>query len=181
MKKVIIFLGLLLLICGCGKTTDKDIVKALKNNLDASKAYHMTGTLEIYRNEEKYTYNVDSSYKKGDLFKVNLINQNNNHEQIILKNKDGVYVITPSLNKSFKFQSDWPYNNSQIYLLQPIITDLKNDKDIVIEKKGNNYILTSKVNYSSEKIRLFFACPIRIVQTIILNKFYEHFIAPRSQ
>ena len=60
-------------------------------------------------------------------------------------------VITPSLNKSFKFQSDWPYNNSQIYLLQPIISDLNNDKDRKFEKKGEEYIIESKVNYSSEK------------------------------
>ena len=151
MKKIFIFLGVLLMVCGCGKYDDKDLVKDLSKMVENCSAYHMTGTLEIYRNEEKYTYNVDSSYKKGDLFKVNLINQNNNHEQIILKNEDGVYVITPSLNKSFKFQSDWPYNNSQIYLLQPIITDLNNDSDRTFEKKDDGYIITSKVNYSSER------------------------------
>ena len=151
MKKIIIFFGVLLLVCGCGKYNDKDLVKELSKKIEDSSAYHMSGTLEIYRNEEKYIYNVDSSYKKGDLFKVNLINQNNNHEQIILKNKDGVYVITPSLNKSFKFQSDWPYNNSQIYLLQPIITDLNNDDNRTFKKTDDGYILTSKVNYSSER------------------------------
>lgn len=151
MKKLFIFLGVLLLVCGCGKYNDKDLIKDLSKKVENSSSYHMTGTLEIYRNEEKYTYNVDSSYKKGDLFKVNLINQNNNHEQIILKNEEGVYVITPSLNKSFKFQSDWPYNNSQIYLLQPIITDLNNDSDRTFEKTDDGYILTSKVNYSSER------------------------------
>lgn len=151
MKKLFIFLGVLLLVCGCGKYDDSNLIKDLSKKVDDSKAYHLTGTLEIYRNEEKYTYDVDSSYKKGDLFKVNLINKNNNHEQIILKNKQGVYVITPSLNKSFKFQSDWPYNNSQIYLLQPIITDLNNDKERTFEKKDDGYIIKSKVNYSSEK------------------------------
>ena len=151
MKKIFIFLGIILLVCGCGKYDDKDLVKDLSKKIENCSAYHMTGTLEIYRNEEKYTYNVDSSYKKGDLFKVNLINQNNNHEQIILKNEEGVYVITPSLNKSFKFQSDWPYNNSQIYLLQPIITDLNNDNERTFEKTADGYILTSKVNYSSER------------------------------
>ena len=140
-----------MLVSGCGKYDDKDLLKDLSKKVEYSNAYHMTGTLEIYRNEEKYTYNVDSSYKKGDLFKVNLVNQNNNHEQIILKNDEGVYVITPSLNKSFKFQSDWPYNNSQIYLLQPIITDLNNDTDRTFEKTNDGYILTSKVNYSSER------------------------------
>ncbi len=94
MKKIFIFLSAVLLLSGCGKYDDKDLVKELSKKINDSKAYHMTGTLEIYRNEEKYTYSVDSSYQKGDLFKVNLINQNNNHEQIILKNNEGVYVIT---------------------------------------------------------------------------------------
>ena len=151
MKKIFIFLSLLLLVCGCGKYSDKDLVKDINKKIENADAYHMTGTLEIYRNEEKYTYDVASSYKKGDLFKVNLINKNNNHEQIILKNSEGVYVITPSLNKSFKFQSDWPYNNSQIYLLQPIVTDLNNDSSRILTKEKDGYTLISKVNYSSER------------------------------
>jgi len=151
MKKLFIFLGVLLLITGCGKYNDKDLIKELSKKVESSNSYHLSGTLEIYRNEEKYTYTVDSSYQKGDLFKVNLTNQNNNHEQVILKNKEGVYVITPALNKSFKFQSDWPYNNSQIYLIQPIITDLNNDSERKFEKTNDGYTITSKVNYSSER------------------------------
>ena len=151
MKKVIAFLGLIFLISGCGNADNKSLIKDLKKKIDNSDTYHMTATLDIYRNEEKYSYNVDSSYQKGDYFKVNLMNQNNNHEQIILKNKDGVYVITPSLNKSFKFQSDWPYNNSQIYLLQPIVSDLVTDNESSVAKNNDGYVITSKVNYSSEK------------------------------
>ena len=151
MKKLFLFLGIVLFLTGCGKYNEKDLIKDLSKKINDSNAYHMTGTLEIYRNEEKYTYSVDSSYKKEDLFKVNLVNQNNNHEQIILKNKEGVYVLTPSLNKSFKFQSDWPYNNSQIYLLQPILTDLTNDEDKIFEETSDGYTITSKVNYPTEK------------------------------
>ena len=36
-----------------------------------------------------------------------------------------VRVLTPTLNKSFKFQSDWPYNNSQVYLLQTLLSDIQ--------------------------------------------------------
>jgi hypothetical protein len=60
-------------------------------------------------------------------------------------------VLTPSLNKSFKFQSDWPYNNSQSYLLQSLVTDIEDDKDKKIEKKKNNFIITTNVNYSNNK------------------------------
>ena len=111
----------------------------------------MRGTLEIYRNEDLYKYDLKSAYLKKDKFKVGLTNKTNNHEQIILKNEKGVYVVTPSLNKSFKFQSDWPYNNSQIYLLQPLLIDLKNDDKSTLEKKDGKYILVAKVNYINDK------------------------------
>ena len=58
-------------------------------------------------------------------------------------------MLTPSLNKSFKFQSEWPYNNSQSYLLQTILKDIKNDKDKKFEKIDNGYIYTTKVNFSN--------------------------------
>ena len=60
-------------------------------------------------------------------------------------------VVTPSLNKSFKFQSDWPYNNSQVYLLNSIIDDLKTDEDRTFKATENGYILTSRVNYPNNK------------------------------
>ena len=111
----------------------------------------MEGTLKIYRNEDLYTYKLESSYMKEDYYRVSLTNKTNNHEQIIIRNKNGVYVVTPSLNKSFKFQSEWPYNNSQIYLLQPIISDLENDSKLSFEEKNKTYIFTSKVNYINDK------------------------------
>ncbi len=81
------------------------------------------------------------------MYKVSLINKANDHEQIILKNEEGVYVLTPSLNKSFKFQSDWPNNSSQIYLLQSLIKDIKEDEERVFEETEDGYSFTVKANY----------------------------------
>ena len=58
-----------------------------------------------------------------------------------------VRVVTPSLNKSFKFQSDWPYNNSQAYLLKNIIKDIEGDNEVKEIKNEDNYTITSKVNF----------------------------------
>ena len=150
MKKMLILTCLIssIFILGC-KRQEKDIVSKLKDNIESLEEYRMTGTLEIMNNEDIYKYEVDSAYKKDDLFRVSLRNTGNNHLQILLKNGDGVYVITPALNKSFKFQSDWPYNNSQIYLLQTILKDIQEDKNVAIEEKENGYIIKSKVNYSN--------------------------------
>ena len=150
MKKKILFLMIFfftLLLVGCGKYGEDDAIKDFKKKIDKADSYRVTGTLEITNNDDTYQYTVDASYKKDNNYRVSLINKSNNHEQIILKNSDGVYVVTPSLNKSFKFQSDWPYNNSQIYLLSSILNDIKNDTERKFEEKDGNYIFTTKVNY----------------------------------
>ena len=67
----------------------------------------------------------------------------------IIKNKDGVFLITPSLNKSFKFNSDWPYNNSQLYLYDTIINDIEKDNDKKFEYSDNKYIYNTKTRYSN--------------------------------
>jgi hypothetical protein len=62
-----------------------------------------------------------------------------------------ISVLTPSLNKSFKFQSEWPYNNSQVYLLQALLKDLKNDNQKIFEETENYYVFTTKVNYPNNR------------------------------
>src|SRR5574344_2478149 len=151
MKKLLIVVLSCFLLAGCTKYSEAGIIKKLEKKVDKVQGYKIKGMLTINNGDDKYTYNVDVSYKKKDYFRVSLQNKSNNHEQIILKNKDGVYVLTPSLNKSFKFQSDWPYNNSQIYLIQTLITDIKNDSSYTVEKNKSGYVITSKVNYSNNE------------------------------
>lgn len=99
MKKLLLFLAVLCCLAGCGKYTKEDIINDFSKSVNNSKGYHLTGNLEIYRDEELYTYTVDSTYKSNDKFRVSLTNQTNNHEQIILKNEDGVFVITHKSTK----------------------------------------------------------------------------------
>ena len=116
MKKILILILLFLsiFIVGCVKDDNKSVVKNIKKILDKGNGYYLAGELSIFNNDDNYNYKVDVYYKKDDYYKVILTNKFNDHTQIILKNDDGVFILTPSLNKSFKFQSDWPYNNSQI-------------------------------------------------------------------
>lgn len=58
-----------------------------------------------------------------------------------------VIVVTPSLNKSFKYQSDWPFNSSQAYILTSLLNDIENDSNLVFEEIEDGYILQSTVNY----------------------------------
>ena len=149
MKKyfIIILLFLCLFICGCSKESNKSVIKNVNNLFNKSNGYNLKGELSIYNNDDNYNYDVDVYYKKDDYYKVILTNKMNTHTQIILKNDDGVYVLTPALNKSFKFQSDWPNDNSQIYLLDALLKDISNDKEYKFTKLDEGYEFITKVNY----------------------------------
>ena len=151
MKKLLVILAMLFIVTGCGKTSESDIVKEFSNMVDKSRSYKINGTMEISNDEEKFVYNLETYYMKDNYYKVILVNQTNNHEQIILKNKNDVYVITPELNKSFKFQSEWPDNSSQSYLLKSIKNDLMSDKNVKLLESDNSYVIKSKVNYPNNQ------------------------------
>ena len=140
----------------------KKAINEYKKLLNDNSKYTLTGQMDIVSNEELYHYDVKVDYMEGDYYKASLTNKDNNHEQIILKNKDGVYVVTPSLNKSFKFQSEWPYNSSQSYILSSLLKDLENDSNVVFEEKDEKYILSSTVNYPNNSSL--------VSQKIIFNK-----------
>ena len=152
MKKYLILIMIMLLtLTGCGSYKLEDAVNDFTKKVENSKSYKLNGTMEINSGDEIFTYNIDAYYLKDDYYKVILVNQTNNHEQVILKNKEGLYVVTPSLNKSFKFDSVWPENSSQAYLLKNLVNDLKNDNEKEFEKLEKGYILKSKVNYPNNE------------------------------
>ena len=151
MKKIIILMCCVFLLCGCGKIDKKDVLDELEKNINNKIGYKLDGTLEILNNDEVYVYDISVGHKKDDYYKVVLTNQSNNHSQVILKNDDGVFILTPSLNKSFKFQSDWPYNNSQIYLLDKVLDDINNDSEYKFKKTDKGYEIITKVNYPNNK------------------------------
>lgn len=127
-------------------------VHKYKKLLDSNSSYSLTGQMDIVSNEELYHYDVSVDYMKDNNYKATLKNKDSNHEQIILKNKNGVYVITPSLNKSFKFQSEWPFNSSQSYILSSLLKDLENDSNVLLEEKDDKYMLSSTVNYPNNSL-----------------------------
>ena len=152
MKKIFLCLLLVcLVLTGCGKRDEKEVLKEFQNKVNNANSYFLTGEMELVNNEDVYNYNINVSYKKDDFYKIELVNAVNDHKQVILRNTEGVYIVTPSLNKSFKFQSDWPYNNSQVYLLSSLLDDISNDENRTFEDSNEGYIFTSSVNYPNNE------------------------------
>jgi len=140
------FIGCLGLI-GCTKLDSNDVVKKFEKLLNDNNQYSLTAQMDIVSNEDLYHYDVVVDYMEGDYYKASLINKDNSHEQVIIKNEKGVFVVTPSLNKSFKFQSEWPNNSSQTYILKSLLKDIKNDSNLLLEEIDGGYTLSTVVNY----------------------------------
>ncbi len=159
MKKYLIVLLGVLCLFGCGKADQSNIKDEFVKNISKKNSYLVKGTMNIISNEDTFSYNVTVA-KSNDNYRVNLVNTINNHEQVILRSNNEVYVVTPSLNKSFKFQSEWPDNGSQAYLLNSLVNDINNDSESKAEADGDGFVISSKVNYPnnanlvSEKIYL---------------------------
>ena len=150
-KKILFLLISLCLLTGCGK--NKSTISDFKNVNNKHDTYEIKGSMKIISNEDEFVYDLTVDVLENKYYKVSLINTLNKHEQIILKNDDGVYVVTPELNKSFKFNSDWPKNGSQAYIIGQLVTDVSNDANAYIENIDGGYRISSSVNYpNNEKL-----------------------------
>lgn len=147
MKKVLLLLISVMLLTGCGSVNKDNLVDKFKEDVESSKSYYVEAKMEIFNSEDTFVYNMKVYYMDDDYFKVNMVNTINNHEQIILRDSESVYVVTPSLNKSYKFMSEWPYNSSQAYILNSLVKDINDDDEIEFETGDNEYILKVDVNY----------------------------------
>ena len=146
-KRLFLIFVISIIFIGCSRSNKNNIVDKLDKKISDMSVYNIEGILSISNNEDTYNYDINVSYKEKDNYRVSIINKSNGHEQIILKSNDEVYVVTPALNKSFKFQSNWPLNNSQIYILSSILNDINNDSEKEIEENSDGYIIVTKVNY----------------------------------
>lgn len=147
MKKIIFIVLGLFLLTGCGGVDKDKLINNFVDSVEESKSYYLKGDMEIYNGEDTFSYKMDVYYMDENYFKVEMLNNVNNNEQIILRDSEAVYVVTPSLNKSYKFTSEWPYNSSQAYILSTLVKDIKDDDSITFEEVDGEYVLKVKVNY----------------------------------
>lgn len=128
-----------------GNSLEKTLEKA-----QAYSKYELICDMEMVQNDELKSYEVKVDFlknKKQKYYKVELYDKSLNQSQIIIKNKEGVYVLTPTLNQVFKFQSEWPDNSPKPYIYSSLISLLKDNK---VEKIKNGYQVEGKIKYPND-------------------------------
>ncbi|GAE93554.1 outer membrane lipoprotein receptor [Gracilibacillus boraciitolerans JCM 21714] len=154
MKKytsILIGIVLLFVLSACGGEKSKeDVVEKLESMAENMSAYQSQAMMTLKTGKEKQVYRIEVAHKKKDYYRVLLKNEKDEESsQIILRNEEGVFVLTPALNKSFKFQSEWPSNNSQPYLFQSLIKDIADDSEATFTTTENYFVFETKTSYES--------------------------------
>lgn len=147
---MLIFLSVALVLVACGEKSPEKVLSKLEDRLSTLDGYKANAEMKMSTGKEDQNYQIDIWHKKKDYYRVSLASVHDDKgSQVILKNDDGVFVVTPALNKSFKFQTEWPENSSQPYLFQSLVNDVKNDKDATFTATDTHYIFHTKTNYQS--------------------------------
>lgn len=163
-KWLLLMTGLIVifLLAACGTKSQEDVVKELNGKLGDLSGYKVNAKMTLKMGQDSQVYNVEIWHKDPTFYRVNLKNAQKDQSQMILRNDEGVFVLTPALNKSFRFQSDWPQNSSQAYLYESLIKDIVADKDAKFSSTKDYYVFETKTRYQNNSMLPF--------QEIKLNK-----------
>ncbi|WP_025691532.1 LolA family protein [Paenibacillus zanthoxyli] len=151
-----IIMSVTLIMTGCGKKDSASVVKDLNDVADKLEsktgAYQGEGTMTLYTGEQPQEYKVEVWYKNPSYYRISLANVQKNITQIVLRNDEGVFVLTPSLGKSFRFQSDWPDNQGQVYLYQTLVKGIVADNNRQFVADKDSFVFEVAANYQSSAL-----------------------------
>lgn len=145
-------LMMVLVLAACGTKTQEDVVKELDGKLGKLTSYKADAKMTLQMGTEPQTYDVQIWHKDPSFYRVNLKNAKKDQSQMILRNDEGVFVLTPALNKSFRFQSNWPQNSSQAYLYESLIKDIIEDKQAKFKATKEHFVFETKTRYQNNKM-----------------------------
>lgn len=153
-KWVILFAGLILMLIltACGAKSQEDVLKDLNAKAESMNGYKLDAKMTLTMGTDAQEYQIEVWHNKPEEYRVHMKNAEREQSQMILRNKDGVYVLTPALNKSFKFQSDWPKNSSQPYLFESLVQDILEDDEVKFKETDDHYVFETKTRYQYNKM-----------------------------
>lgn len=147
-----IVMSLAVVVAGCGKKDAGSVVKQLDHVISKLGSYESTGTMRLSTGQEDQEYQVEVWFQDPHYYRISLTNAKKDITQIVLRNDDGVFVLTPHLNKSFRFQSNWPEKQGQVYLYQSLIQSIVDDNNRQFATDGGNYVFDVSANYQNSSL-----------------------------
>ncbi len=140
------------LLSGCGPKSVDDVMSDLSKRMEKMDSYKGNGKMTLMTGEKPLEYLVEVWYKQPNYYRIMLKNDEKNVTQIVLRNDEGVFVLTPHLNKTFRFQSNWPENQGQVYLMQTLVQSINDDQQRKFTDQKDSFIFDVAANYQNSML-----------------------------
>lgn len=137
------------LLAACGKKDAAAVVKDLNEVVGEMKSYQGSGVMTLHTGDTPQQYKVEVWHQKPSYYRIALTNAKKDITQIVLRNDEGVFVLTPSQNKSFRFQSNWPDNQGQVYLYETLIRSITGDSTRQFSDEKESYVFDVAASYNT--------------------------------
>jgi outer membrane lipoprotein-sorting protein len=145
-----VMITMALVFTSCSATPNvSDITEKVEKQVNSVKSYQSEGTMTVYTSKTPQTYDVSVHFEQPHFYRIALTNRTKNITQIILRNNDGVFVLTPHLQKSFRFQSDWPNKQGQAYLYETLMQAILSDTNAQLLTEPSTYVFDVAANYNN--------------------------------
>jgi outer membrane lipoprotein-sorting protein len=158
---LITVLVLSLALVGCGKKDQETVMKDLSNFKEDLKSYESKATMTVSANNSQQKYYIETWYLAPNYYRIALGNDPKDITQVIVKNDDGIFVVSPSLKKSFRFKGDWAENQGHVYLYHAAVDRILKSQNLDYDAAEGKLSFTLKMEPEN---------PLVSTQRITLNE-----------
>ncbi|MFC4354845.1 outer membrane lipoprotein carrier protein LolA [Chryseomicrobium palamuruense] len=153
LKKRLLFMmiGAAMVFAACGGSSEEKVRKQIMAKWEEQDGYEVKAEMVVQSPSETATYSIDVWHTKPDYYRVSVNDANPEKNQLIIRNKEGVFVISPHLQKSYQFKSDWPLKHSQAYLIESLSRDIQADPEAEFTEQEKTYTFVTKTKASHEQ------------------------------
>ncbi|ADG04989.1 LolA family protein [Kyrpidia tusciae] len=109
-----------MVVAGCGRT-EGSVLNDLRNLRDSLKHYRSVAVMNVKTQGLEQVYHIETWYQAPSYYRIQLADSRGQVQQVVIRNDQGIYIVSPPLKKSFRFNGDWADNQGHLYLFGSVI------------------------------------------------------------
>lgn len=142
------------IVVGCGVPSSNSVNQKIQTHAQTldSKNYQSEAMMTVTMDNNVQKYYVKVSYEGPEMYKIELGNADKQINQVIVHNQSGMFIVSPSLGKVFRFNGQWAQNQGQIYLYDQLLKQITTNKDVKMQKANGQYAFDIPVTPATDAI-----------------------------
>lgn len=142
------------IVVGCGVPGSNSVNHKIQTHAQTldNKNYQSEAMMTVQMENNIQKYYVKVSYESQDTYKIELGNAQKQINQIIVHNPNGMFIVSPSLGKVFRFNGNWAQNQGQIYLYDQLLHQITSSKSVKLQRSSGTYSFDIPVTPASDAI-----------------------------